>query len=102
MNIATASADILMRKRKSLARELREKPGLQDVRIAVLGGSTTNEMVDFLELLLLEKRFRPVFYQSEYNRYFEDAVLDAAALVAFHPDITYVFTSTVNLQNHPA
>ena len=48
------------------ARQMLENRGL---RIAVVGGVTTNEVVDFLQLLLLSANFRPVFYQSEYNRY---------------------------------
>ncbi len=34
--------------------------------------------------------FRPSFYQSEYGRYYEDAVQDPQALIDFAPDLAYV------------
>jgi FkbH-like protein len=93
--------EILMR-RKSLRRELSTAEGLRDLRIAVLGGSTTNELVDFLELLLLSSGFRPCFYQSEYGRYYEDAVQDPQALIDFAPDLVYIHTSYRDLRHLPA
>jgi FkbH-like protein len=88
-------------KRKSLRRQFLASANLQDVRIAVLGGSTTNEVVDLLELLLLAEGFRPAFYQSEYNRYYEEAVFESESLLSFRPEITYIHTSCVNVQGFP-
>ena len=93
--------EMLLRRQKGLRRELRDKSDLLEVRIAILGGSTTAEVVQFLELLLLDAGIRPIFYESEYNRYFEDAVLDASRLVEFRPQIVYVHTSSVNIQEFP-
>lgn len=89
---------MMSRTAKRLARELKEKPNLRDIRVAVLGGSTTNELVTFLELMLLERGFRPVFWQSEFGRYWEDAVLGNAELAEFHPDLVYVHTTVRNVQ----
>ena len=85
-------------KRKSLRRQLAAQTTLQDIRIAVLGGSTTNEVVDFLEIGLLSSGFRPGFYQCEYGRFYEEAVHDPGALIEFRPDIVYVHTSCQNVQ----
>jgi FkbH-like protein len=101
INLHEWSIGELLAKRKRLCRELSQQPSLQGVRIAVLGGSTTNELVYLLELLLLNDGFRPVFMQSEYGRYYEDAVLDPQALMDFRPDIVYVHTSHRNVQNQP-
>jgi FkbH-like protein len=87
----------LLQKRKRLRRELSANQDLRELRIAVLGGVTTNEVVDLLELLLLDAGFRPVFYQSEYNRYFEDAVLEPEKLAAFRPEIVYIHTHWMNI-----
>jgi FkbH-like protein len=89
--------EILM-KRKGLRRKLSARDHLKPIRIAVLGGSTTNELVDLWELWLLESGFAPVFYQSEYGRFYVEAVHDPEKLVAFQPDIVYVHTSYKNLQ----
>ena len=43
----------LRRKKASIRRTLLEQPNLIEKKIAVLGGSTTNEVVDQLELFLL-------------------------------------------------
>jgi FkbH-like protein len=57
--------------------------------------------VDLLELLLLAEGFRPVFYQSEYNRYYEEAVFESESLLSFRPEIAYIHTSCVNVQGFP-
>lgn len=101
MNPDQLSTDDLLRKRKSLRRELSAAEGLHPVRIAVLGGSTTNEVVDLLEIFLLAAGFRPTFHQSEYGRYYEDAVLDPAELIAFAPDVVYIHTSYRNVLQLP-
>jgi FkbH-like protein len=92
--------DILM-KRKSLRNQLSAVPGLQELRVAVLGGSTTDEVVNLFELLLLADGFKPVFHQSEYGRFYEDAVHDAQALADFKPNLIYIHTSCLNVQNAP-
>jgi FkbH-like protein len=98
VNLGTLSLEEIFTRRKALKRRLSEREDLQSIRIAVLGGSTTNELVDLLELWLLENGFRPAFHQSEYGRYYDDAVHDSAALVAFRPDIVYVHTSVLNIR----
>lgn len=101
MRIRHMPVETLLRKRQALRRELSQKLNLLDVRIAILGGSTTTEVADFLELLLLDEGIRPVFYSSEYNRYFEEAVLDNSRLIEFAPSVVYVHTSSVNIQAFP-
>ncbi|MFZ0885619.1 MAG: HAD-IIIC family phosphatase [Candidatus Acidiferrales bacterium] len=101
MKLGSMSAAVLLRKRKSLLRESHSAPNLTQVRVAILGGSTTNEIADFIELLLLEKGIEPVFYQSGFNRYFEESVLDPSPLIEFNPDIAYIHTSQANIQAFP-
>ena len=101
MSISAITVETLTRKRKSLRRELLERRNLLEVRVAILGGSTTNEVADFLEVLLLDKGIQPIFYQSDYNRYFEEAVINPSQLIKFRPDIVYVCTSSANIQKLP-
>ena len=101
MNRVTLSPQAILRTGRRLRRELLEQQGLTDIRIAMLGGSTTNELCDFLEIVLLTEGFRPTFHQSEYGAYFEESVLDASRLVAFRPDIVHVHTSYRNLRCVP-
>jgi len=101
LNFDFCSVNDIMQRRKSLRRELSAVDGLRDLRVAVLGGSTTDEFVNFAEILLLASGFRPVFYQSEFGRYYEDAVHDPQSLIDFKPNLAYVHTSCRNVRNFP-
>jgi FkbH-like protein len=101
LNLDFASIDDILMQRRSLKRTLAAAEGLREIKIAVLGGSTTDEIVGLWELLLLSAGFRPVFHQSEYGRFYEDAVLDPQSLIEFKPEIVYIHTSCRNLQTTP-
>lgn len=92
----------LLRKKTAIKKKLLENgSGWIDKKIAVLGGSTTHEIVEQLELFLLHHGIRPEFYQSEYGLYWEDAVFGNSELDAFHPDIIYVHTNWRNITTFP-
>jgi FkbH-like protein len=97
-----APADDILMNRRALRRELAAQSGLRPLRIAILGGTTTDQVVQILELLLLNAGFEPTFHQSEYGRFYEDAVYDHAQLAAWKPDLIYIHTSCVNVTNKPA
>ncbi|HWB95739.1 MAG TPA: HAD-IIIC family phosphatase [Bryobacteraceae bacterium] len=100
MDLRRLPVEQILQKRKRLRREL--LPHAQaPIRIAVLGGVTTSEVVDLLEILLLADGFQPAIYQSEYNRYYEDAVLEPEKIRAFRPDIVYLHTHWNNIQHFP-
>jgi len=66
-------------------------------KIAVLGGSTTNDIVKTLEVYLLSEGIEPEFYQSEYNRFWQDAMFENPELKEFSPDLIYIHTSYRNI-----
>ena len=93
----------LLRKKKSLKKRLLDNlqtntESTLHKNIAVLGGSSTQEVCDMLELFLLDCGIVPHFYQSEYNKFYEDSVFENKALQAFKPDIIYIHTSFVNVR----
>jgi hypothetical protein len=94
-------AATMLRKHKSIHRELKGNAKLLQVRIALLSGSTANEFALLLQLLLMARGIEPVFYFSDYNRYFEEAVLDNSRLIEFKPDIAIVYTSSINIREWP-
>jgi FkbH-like protein len=96
------SGAALMRGAKKLARTLRERKDLRPLRVAILGGASSQELVTLWEIFLLNRGLDPVFWQSEYGRYYEDAVLDPSALIAFKPDLVHVMTGIRNIRNWPA
>lgn len=70
-------------------------------KIAILGGSTTSEIKNILELFLLNEGIKPQFYESEYNQFYEDGMFDNPELVAFAPDFIYIHTSNRNIMDYP-
>ena len=70
-------------------------------RIAILGGSTTDEIKNMIELFLLNVGIKASFYESEYNQFYEDGMFDNARLVEFKPDLIYIHTSSRNILNWP-
>ena len=91
----------VLRKRRSLKRELLEQPNLVPTRIAILGGSTTAEVMSMLELFLFTHGIQATFYQSEYNRYSEDVLFENPELWEFKPEIVYLHTTWHNVSQFP-
>jgi FkbH-like protein len=101
LDLDYCSADDLVMRRNSLRRELLAGENLRELRIAVLGGSTMDHVVNTLELLLLANGFRPTFHKGEYGRFYEEAVHEAQELAAFKPDLIYLHTSCRNVVHAP-
>lgn len=97
-------SDFILRKQKSIKRELLARADISYTpsRIAILGGSTVDDIKNILELFLLESGIKPTFYQSEYNKFYEDAVFGNAELDEFQPEIVIVFTGAVNIMAWPS
>ena len=92
----------LLRKKLRIKKELlSQNISFIEKRIAVLGGSTTNEIVDQLELFLLNYGIKPTFYQSEYAQYWQDAVFGNEELDSFQPDIVFIHTNWRNITAFP-
>jgi len=95
-------AELILQKKKSLRRRLLEdKSSRVTKKIAILGGSTTNDIKKVLELFLLNKGIAPVFYESEYAQYWQDVMFDNPELFSFAPDLIYIHTSTRNIHEFP-
>lgn len=70
-------------------------------RIAVLGGSTTHDIIRMLELFLLNVGIQPEFYESEYAQYWQDAVFENEKLKEFGPELIYIHTTSRNITFYP-
>ena len=92
----------LMKDKKKIRRKLLESPGLIDKNIAILGGSTTSEIKNMLEIFLLNYGIKPNFYESEYNQFYEDAIFGNEELDNFNPDIIYIHTTNINIMQYPS
>jgi len=100
VRLPLADADIL-RKRQTLRNELLKQTNLIQTRVAILGGSTTVEVKNALELFLLAQGIRPEFYESGYNRYYEDVLSQNPDLWNFKPDFVFIHTTWQNVSEFP-
>ena len=96
-------SSLIIKKKKSLKKRLlEENVNRNKKKIAILGGSTTHDIKDILELFLLNYGIEPVFYESEYAQYFQDVMFDNPELLEFSPDLIFIHTSTRNIKIVPS
>ena len=87
-------SEYILKKSKKIRRQLLESgTGFLYKKIAVLGGSTTHDIIRVLEVFLLQQGIRPQFYESEYAQYWQDVMFDNPELEAFQPDLIFIHTS---------
>lgn len=101
--------DYILKKSRSIRRQLlkavEEEQGGKSFlkkKIAVLGGSTTHDIIRILDLFLLDQGIEAEFYESEYAQYWQDAMFDNPELKEFSPDLVYIHTTSRNITMYPA
>ncbi len=98
------NAEYILKKKRSIKKVLSEELKGRNIlrkKIAVLGGSTTHDIKDILELFLMNVGIDPEFYESEYNMFWQDVMFDNPELLAFKPDLIFIHTSTRNIKHFP-
>jgi len=94
--------EYILKKSKRIKKELLASEDKRIIKkIAVLGGSTTHDIIRVLELFLLDQGIEPVFYESEYAMYWQDAMFENPELKEFTPDVIYIHTSNRNITDYP-
>lgn len=91
----------LLQKKRSLKRQLLEKQGLIEKKVAIMSGSTIGEIKNILELFLLENGIKPTFHEGAYALFYENLVFDDGSLKEFAPDVIYIHTSVRNIKLWP-
>lgn len=94
---------LILKKRRSIKKELLSgENSFIDKKIAVLGGSTTHDIISITELFLLNCGIRPIFYESEFGQWWQDAMFCPQELLEFSPDVVFIHTSSRNITSFPA
>lgn len=95
-------SEYILKKSKRIKKQLLEE-GKATVKkkIAVLGGSTTHDIIRVLDIFLLNQGIEAEFYESEYAQYWQDIMFDNAELTEFAPDLIYIHTSNRNITDYP-
>lgn len=95
-------SQLILRMKKKIRRELLADGSSRiKKKIAILGGSTTAGIRDMLDLFLLHQGIEAEFYESEYNRYWQDVMFENPRLADFHPEVIIIHTTTRNLNILP-
>ncbi|MBI5637280.1 MAG: HAD-IIIC family phosphatase [Nitrospinae bacterium] len=100
---------VILKKKKEIRRRIIEEASAASpsyfqplpVKIAILGGSTTAEIKDILDLFLLKFGIHASFYESAYNKFYEEGAFPNPRLSEFAPDIIYVHTTKMNITSFP-
>ncbi len=97
----------ILKKRKALKRELTANIENNNIttlvkRIAILGGSTTHDILEILDLFLLNYGIKAEFYECEYAQYWNDIVFANNHLVQFKPDLIFIHTTSRNITDFPS
>lgn len=93
--------DLIMQSKRKLLRLLKENESGVKLRVAVLGGSTTSDIIKVLELFLRDRGIIPEFYESEYAQYWSDAVFGTPELDEFKPELVFIHTTSRNIEEKP-
>ncbi|WP_310618958.1 HAD-IIIC family phosphatase [Flexibacterium corallicola] len=91
----------LQRYRKKIRRTLKQNMTKPPLHLAILGGSTTHELAQFLEIFLLHEGINVEIYESDYNQFYGEAVFENSKLNEFNPSIIYLHTSCINIPQWP-
>ncbi|MDD3413737.1 MAG: HAD-IIIC family phosphatase [Lachnospiraceae bacterium] len=91
----------LLQHKKSIKRQLLADSNFLEKRIALLSGSTIGETKNILELFLLNQGIKPIFYEGQYDRFYEEVMFETDALIEFKPDIVYIHTTNKNIKEFP-
>lgn len=97
-------SEYILKKKRSIKKQLLnelDEGNIIKKKIAILGGSTTNDIKVVLELFLLNYGISPEFYESEYNQYYQDAMFPGEELKNFAPDIVFIHTTNRNISSYP-
>jgi len=81
-------------------KEIKEKKSEHEFRklkIAILNGSSSEEISNFLQLFLFQHNIIVDIYNSNYNDFYEEAVFENKSLKEFKPDIIYLHTNFYNI-----
>ena len=93
---------LILKKKKSIRKELLLRSDLIEKKIAIFSGSTIGDIEKILELFLLKHGIRPIFYIGDYSRFYEEIMFDTEKIKQFAPDLIYIHTSNKNIEKFPS
>ncbi len=77
------------------------KKNKNQIKIAILGGSTTNLIKNTLSEHLLINNLKGIFFESDYNQFYFEGIKPSKKLKEFKPQIIYIHTTSANIEEFP-
>ncbi len=90
----------MLKNKKRLKEKFLQNPACIEKRIAVLCGSTFGEIKEFIEIFLLYHGIKPIFWEGNYNRFYEEACFSNKELSDFSPEFILLHMTSKNLLYH--
>ena len=90
----------MLKNKKRLKEKFLQNPACIEKRIAVLCGSTFGEIKEFIEIFLLYHGIKPIFWEGNYNRFYEEACFPNKELSDFSPEFILLHMTSKNLLYH--
>ena len=85
-----------------LKKELsKKKLAKSKLKLAILGGSSTQHIRDLVDIFLLKENINVEIYEGQFNSYFEEIFFDINKLVLFKPDIIWIHSTWRNIKIYP-
>ena len=96
-------SDLIIKKLIFLKKELlNQKNKKLDLKIAILGGSSTQHIKDLLNIFLLNENIAAKFYEGVFSSFYEEVMYDVNNLSKFQPDIIWIHTTWRNINLFPS
>jgi FkbH-like protein len=71
------------------------------VRLAILGGSTTHQLRDLIEVFLAGEQIRAEIYEADYGLFRQEILMPGSGLDQFGPQVIFLATSCRNIGGFP-
>ena len=82
-------------------RRFLQKPKPEALRIAVLGGPTTQQLVELLEIFLAGAGISAIIYQAEYGLFRQEILAPTSSMDDFKPQVIFIATSARDIIRRP-
>jgi FkbH-like protein len=76
-------------------------PGQSKIKLAILGGFTTHQLRDFIELYLFAAGVPAEIYEADYGVFQQEILSPSSGLYEFKPNVVYLATHWRNLGHLP-
>ena len=79
----------------------KKKISKSELKIAILGGSSTQHIRDLVDIFLLKENINAEIYEGQFNSFFEEIFFDVNGLNNFKPNVIWIHSTWRNIKHFP-